>query len=250
MLIFFKCSFTSSKGFKIGKYDTHTQMLSFVSEKSGENSEMPKKIKYTLSNELGRSLLLATDEKGDYFFGAYRIVEGTEGVDAKYVNAVFYDPQSPENIFRIYDYFGTHQKTASQILLDSIRRKDSLVSELELEFTVVTDEINKLLDCLSKDFPPVPAKTTSPNTIIAFITTGKLTDFQTNLEKFSFDEKMVLCENYHTQNQEIQNYQLAIPKNTAIPLTAITSAIPLPVKIGIFAVVAIFIVVLVSLFLH
>ena len=217
MKIFYRCSFTSSGGFRSGKYDTDEKKLSYISEKSGVNTEISKKIQDIFGIQLERCLLFATDESGHYFLGVYRLEEVSHH-KYKYVNAVFYAPDSPEQIFKAYEYFCTHQNSASQMLLDSIHRVE--LSE-NLEFVVVPEKIDELLkqitaQNLSENFK---SKSFAPNSIIAFITPYTYDDFENNLrELFNMDrDKMIICENCNLENEMVGNYQLAtISKNKTL----------------------------------
>lgn len=212
MIIFYKCSFKSSHGFSIGKYDTNQNRLSFVSEKSNERDvTFPKTIEYTLSYQLGRCLLLATEENGYYFFGVYRLIEGN---DDKYVNAVFYDRDNPKKILAMYNYFCTNQKDASNYLMQSIQRaSEEQYAKTNLEFKVQTESINQLIHNAEASYTEITIKNSPPNFIYAFITTDKYNDYQIVLEdKFSITKKTFLCENYNTESNIIENYQLAIQR--------------------------------------
>ena len=120
MIIYFKCSFRSSHGFTLSKYDSETKQLCYISEKNADTSSViPKTIEYTLSHQLGQCVVLGTDENGNLFLGVYRLIEGN---DDKYVNAVFYDKDEPKNLLALYEYFGTKHYSAVLKLLDSVER--------------------------------------------------------------------------------------------------------------------------------
>lgn len=225
MVIFYKCSFRASHGFGIGKYDTDTNQLSYISEKSAEiENALPKTVEYTLSHQLGRCLLLATDENGNYFLGVYRLIEGN---DDKYVNAIFYDCDNPQYIIALYEYFCSNQKSASLRLLESIQRTGSEeYDESCLEFAVQSGIIKELLNDALPSCSERETKKTSPNSILAFITTDEYENYQIAIEdKFSVN-KMFLCEKYNSDTEMITDYQLALKKFKT------TLFVPLPVAIG------------------
>lgn len=207
MIIYYKCSFRAGHGFRIGKYDTDIKELRYISEKSNEiKKALPEVIEYTLSNQLGHCLMFATDENGNYFFGAYRLIEGN---DDKYVNAVFFDSENPTKVFAAYKYFCKNPKRAEKYMLDSIQRTDEQhYQKTHLEFQIEEKIIDKLLknmhtDCLEKEM-----KKTVPNSLIAFITADQYQDYQVVVEdRFSVDQ-LFLHESYNVDKEEqIRDYQ-------------------------------------------
>ncbi|MEE5993315.1 MAG: hypothetical protein V3G42_08745 [Oscillospiraceae bacterium] len=210
MIIFYKCSFRSSHGFRIGKYHPDTGELVYISEKSDEIiNAIPKTIEYTLSNQLGKCFLLATDEHGKVFFGAYRLVEGN---DDKYVNAVFYAPETPEKILNIYEYFCQHPPSAVQMMLDSIRRAEPHETQYrDIGFVVQPEILSQFLENMDSSKIDGILTIPEPNAIVAFITEDSYEDYQITLESgFSVNpKKMFLCEKYHPENETIEQYQLA-----------------------------------------
>lgn len=225
MVIFFKCSFRSSHGFSLSRYDVNNKKLSYLSEKSNSlNGMIPKTIEYTLSHQLGRCLVLATDENGSYFFGVYRLIEGN---DDKYVNAVFYAPDDPQRILNLYDYFCNHQRSASLLLLKSVMRADETTYattnlEYEIEKNIISNLISHSDYSELKEYKKYP-----PNELLAFITTDEYVDYQIALEKKFNKEKMFLCEHFDANLDVIVNYQLA-NKNIYKP----SFPIPIPLAIG------------------
>lgn len=220
MVIFYKCSFRASHGFRIGKYDTGTGQLSYVSEKSSElRKAIPDAVEYTLSNQLGRCLLLAADENGNCFLGVYGLVEGN---DDKYVNAVFYDGENPRHIIALYEYFCSNQKSASVRLLESVQRTSrEEYRESLLEFTIRTQIITELLhDALSSCPDKGPAGNTASNAVFAFITADKYDNHQVVIEDKFTVNRMYLCEEYNTDTETVPNYPLAIKNvRAAFPIS-------------------------------
>lgn len=221
MEIIYKCSFRSSNGFRIGKYNAETKQLSYISEKSAEiKKALPDTVAYTLSHELGRCLFLAADENGDCFLGMYRLIEGN---DDKYVNAVFYDPDNPRYIAALYEYFCSHQKSASTLLLNSIQRASSgEYSQSGLEFTVQPEIIKKLLNDALSSCPEADIKKADPNSVLAFISAYNYYDFQNTIESKFNVKKMFLRENCNMDDETIVKYQPAAEK----------PAVPRPVVYG------------------
>ena len=141
MIVYFKCSFRSSHGFTMSRYDIENKQLSFLSEKSSSSDNLiSKTAEYTLSHELGRCLVLATDENGHYFFGIYRLIEGN---DDKYVNAVFYDNSDQNRILSLYDYFCNNQYDATKQLMNSVMRiKETSYNDTNLEYSIDSHQID------------------------------------------------------------------------------------------------------------
>lgn len=208
MIIYYKCSFRAGHGFKIGKYDTDSKKLSYISEKSGEiKKALPERIEYTLSNQLGHCLIFATDENGNYFLGVYRLIEGN---DDKYVNAVFFDSENPQNMVALYKYFCQNSQQVEESILNSIQRADEkYYQETYLEFKVKEEVISNLLENIRKENVKQKIKRVDPDLLLAFITSDQYQDYQITLEdKFSVD-KMFLYEDYKVnKKEEIENYQV------------------------------------------
>lgn len=235
MVIFFKCSFRSSHGFSNSKYDVNRKKLIYLSEKSSNsNGLIPKTIEYTLSHQLGRCLILGTDESGYYFFGVYRLIEGN---DDKYVNAVFYDPNNPKRILALYDYFCNNQQSATQRLLDCIcRSNDEIYESSNLEYIVRNDSIQSIFSNVDMNTIIKEPKIYPPNTLLAFITTDEYIDYQIALEERFHTEKTFRCEHYDINSNNITNYQLAV-KN--VYKSFFPFPIPLLIGGGIGVIVAI-----------
>lgn len=226
MIIYFKCSFRSSHGFTLSSYDTKTNQLCYLSEKSRESGNViPKTIEYTLSHQLGRCFILATDENGDYFFGVYRLIEGN---DDKYVNAVFYDNKRPQNIITIYEYFCNNQKKATTAILDSIKRANlEEYAYSNLEYIVRKDVIKNLFSGMFSDLSEKNFKMADPNSVLAFITTDEYSDYQITIEDKFSTAQMFLCEKYNANDENVANYQQAIKQ-----MYKLFSSVKLPVVIG------------------
>lgn len=207
MIIYFKCSFRSSHGFTMSRYDIENKQLSFLSEKSSSSDKLiPKTVEYTLSHQLGRCLVLATDENGHYFFGIYRLIEGN---DDKYVNAVFYDNSDQNRILSLYDYFCNNQYDATKHLVDSVRRiEETSYNDTNLEYSIDSHQIDFIVPDAYVNVVNKKTKACSPNTLLAFITTDKYSDYQIILEEIFNVRKMFLYENFDVNNNQIINYQL------------------------------------------
>lgn len=227
MVIFFKCSFRSSHGFSMGKYDVDSMLLKHISEKDSNSSSLiPKTIEYTLSHQLGRCLILATDENGHYFFGVYRLIEGN---DDKYVNAVFYAPEDPQRILNLYDYFCSNHKSSSLMLLRSVTRvDDTTYVASRLEYTIDNNTIRNLIynsnydsSSNAKEYKRYP-----PNALLAFITTDEYADYQIALEDKFSTNKMFLCEHSDANLEKIANYQL-------VNKYVYKSSFPIPIPLAI-----------------
>lgn len=228
MIVYFKCSFRSSHGFTMSRYDIENKQLSFLSEKSSSSDNLiSKTVEYTLSHELGRCLVLATDENGHYFFGIYRLIEGN---DDKYVNAVFYDNSDQNRILSLYDYFCNNQYDATKQLMNSVMRiKETSYNGTNLEYSIDSHQIDFIVSNAHVNAVNKETKAFSPNTLLAFITTDEYSDHQNNLEEKFNVKKMFLYEKFDVNNNQIINYQLAT-KNAYKNLFPVY--IPLPIAIG------------------
>lgn len=208
----------------MSRYDTDRNELSFLSEKSNNsNGSIPKTIEYTLSHQLGRCLILATDENGSYFLGVYRLIEGN---DDKYVNAVFYDPDNPRRIMSLYNYFCENQKSAVRKLLNAILRTEDAAST-NLEYKIREDELQCILSGADMYVSAKEIKACSSNLLLSFITADEYADYQITLgEKFN-TTKMFRCEHFDVNSEKIIDYQLATKS-----FYATSFPVPIPLAIG------------------
>lgn len=216
MIVYFKWSFRSSHGFAMSMYDVDCKQLNFLSEKSNASDNLiPKTIYYTLSHQLGRCLILATDENGHYFFGVYELIEGN---DDKYVNAVFYDNNNQNKILALYDYFCNNQYDATEQLIKSVVRVDeALYKTSNLEYSIdshIIDSIVYNANAVSKKI-----KACSPDSLLAFITTDEYSDYQIVLEEKFNVKKLFLLEKYNINDNQIPDYQCATKKSIPLTLT-------------------------------
>lgn len=247
MVIYYKCSFRASHGFRIGKYDLHTDTLSFVSEKSNEKSvSLPKTIEYTLSHQLERCMLLATDENGYSFLGIYGLSDGNYD---KYVNVVFYDQNNPHNIFALYDYLCSNQKSTMNLILKSIQRaSEEIYIKTNLEFTVQKETVKKLISNAVSSQKHYPIKKFPPNFANAFITTDEYDNCQFTIEEKFSTSKMFLCDNFNIDSNIVPNYTKAFTKNKRCLLSSLLSSLKCIIRkhplicaiIGLGAIFAIF----------
>lgn len=140
MDIFYRCSFKSSNGYKMAKYDTASHFLCFIDENdSGDKKGMSDTICDTLYNELGRSMILASDEHGKLFLGIYKLIEGDYD---KYVNVVFTDDDKGK-IFQVFCLFRSKYCMANECLLNTVKRIPP--DENGLEFSIDEKAMEYLL---------------------------------------------------------------------------------------------------------
>lgn len=240
MVVFFKCSFRSSHGFSLSRYDIERKELSFLSEKSNNlNRSIPQTIEYTLSHQLGRCLILATDEDGSYFLGIYRLIEGN---DDKYVNAVFYDPGNPRRIIALYNYFCDNQYSATRKLLKAVLRTDDADST-NLEYEISDEKIQGILSDSEMYVSAAEIKTCSSNFLLAFITTDEYTDYQITLvEKFN-TTKMFRSEHFDVNSEKIIDYHLAT-KSFYAPSFPVPIPLAICGGIGIIGLIVLLIILL------
>lgn len=206
MIAFLKCSFIASKGFHISLYDEFDKSLKFISEQDdNQNNLLPTTIKYTLSNQLGRCLFLASDENGKLFFAVFGLIEGN---CEKYVNAVFYEPENPQRILALYYYFCNNQYSGTRELLKCVSRIDVHNDNgLELEYTVDGDMLNSIIQNSDMYYNSKECKSYSPNSVFAFITNYEYVDYQIAIEEKFKVKNMFTCENYNMEFETVDGYQ-------------------------------------------
>ncbi len=246
MIVYFKCSFRSSHGFTMSMYDMDRKQLNFLSEKSnGLDNMIPKTVEYTLSYQLGRCLMLATDETGKLFFGVYRLIEGN---DDKYVNAVFYAPEEQQKIIALFYYFCNHQYSAVKLLLDGIKRTDEKMNvSPDLEYIIEDDIIMQIISNSNAYLETNEVNYDKPNVLLAFITTDKYNDYQVALEdKFSVYNPL-LCEQYNISEEKIINGQISVNNINSFISKLFFS--PLSIAIGVSVVILGLIIILLTLLL-
>ena len=245
MIVYFKCSFRSSHGFTMGRYDIDTKQLNFLSEKRNDSDNLiPKTIEYTVSHQLGRCLVLATDENGYYFFGVYRL---TEGNDDKYVNAVFYDINNQNQIIALYNYFCSTQCDSTKKLISSVKRVEgTLYNNSNLEYEIDSEVIGFIVSNtnVNADNRNRQTKHCSPNSLLAFITTDKYNDYQIILEEKFNVKKSFQYEKLDINDNQISNYHRAT-KNVYKDL--LPFSIPLLLAIGVIGIIGLIVTLIVIL---
>ncbi len=207
MIIYFKCSFKLSRGYKIGKYTVEKDSLEYVSEQSAYVSSVPEAVNNILSMQLSRSIMLLTDENGNIFLSVLRLIEGD---DEKYVNAVFYSPEDPERIIALYEYFCNNQTQASAFLLNSVGRIEAVEN---LEYTIRNNCISDLLS-KSEIYYSNKRKPNqiAPNSLISFISVDDFSDSELLLEDKFSTKKTYCINNFDFSKNEIDNYKNSIKK--------------------------------------
>lgn len=203
MNIFYKCSFKSSNGYKVAKCSTDTYSLILLNEsKHGTREEFPETIRSTLFYNLGRSMVLATDEKGDYFLGVYNLIEGDY---EKYVNVIFTDPDYMK-IARLFSFLCKLYKDGKIKLQKTIKR----ISPREdgLEYEVVREEIDKLIK-VTENESVIIEKCSKPRKLIAFVTEDSYMDYYEKLvENCKLDVKDAVVKEQENAALEKINLQL------------------------------------------
>lgn len=214
MIICFKCSFKSSNGFKIGKYNSKDNTLVYVKESRKDLKEagIPDAVAFTLKNQI-QGTLLATDEHKKFFFGVYRLIEGD---DDKFVSAVFYG-EKQESILGLYQLFCKKYEEMNRKIMNCVSRKYiDMHNKDELEFQIDDEQLHKLLENAKKETIELSDIVVSPNAILAFITENTLSDYQLTLaEQFRY-EKIFLCEHITPKQEKIHDYDKAYTKNKNI----------------------------------
>lgn len=227
----------------MGRYDIDTKQLNFLSEKRNDSDNLiPKTVEYTLSRQLGRCLVLATDENGYYFFGVYRL---TEGNDDKYVNAVFYDINNQNKIIALYNYFCSTQCDATKKLISSVMRVEStLYNDSNLEYEIDSEVIDFIVSNTNVNADNRKMKHCPPNSLLAFITTDKYNDYQIILEEKFNVKKPFQYEKLDINDNQIRNYHRAT-KNVYKDL--LPFSIPLLLAIGGIGIIGLIVTLIVML---
>lgn len=215
MYIFYKCSFKSSNGYKVAKCSTDTYSLILLDEKKENSEEISKTIMTTLNYSLGRSMVLAIDENGDYFLGVYNLVEGDS---EKCVSAIFSDPDYMK-ILKLFIFLCKHYKEGKSKLLKTITR----ISPREdgLEYMAVSEEIDRLIQAGEKE--SITSETYSkPRKLIAFITEDNYKDYYEKLmENCKLEVKDAVIMEQENSDAETINLQLepaVEQKNHILPM--------------------------------
>lgn len=214
MKIFYRCSFRASHGFKNGMYDTESKSLVFLSEKDKEsNSIISKAVKYTLSHQFGRSLLLAADENKHLFFGVYELIEGD---DDKYVNAVFTDPDDQKRVIAIYRMFCDKPQKSIDILINSVYRgTPQEYAKSGLEFKIDHKQILSLIK-MSADYKTDKGpKSPRPYSMLSYITEDTFDDHRNMITPRFYGKKMMLIEN-HVTNKPVTDKRFSSKKECPI----------------------------------
>lgn len=175
MHIFYRCSFKSSNGYKTADYEYDAGSLIFIDEshmfRQGKISET---ILSTLNYALGRSMVLATDELGNYFFGVYNLIEGDYD---KYVNAVFTD-KNRGKICQLFFLFCSAYQDANRMLLNTVKRIP--MDSKGLEFSVSKKDLEILMKASSHaDSGIITVK--RKKWLFAFITEENYSDYMEKL---------------------------------------------------------------------
>lgn len=177
MYIYYKCSFKSSNGYKLGRYDADSDTLAYISERDGEDRKSLSKAAFsTFRNELGRSMMLASDEQGHFFLGVYKLIEGDY---EKYVNTIFVDKDS-EKIAKLFFLFCSRYKWANSVLSNSVKRVEA--DESGLEFSIVKEEIDIILKAADATEKKELFKSGS-GMLLAFVTEDDYNDYVERIEQ-------------------------------------------------------------------
>lgn len=177
MNIFYKCSFKSSNGYKIVKYNVDTCSLTILDERKTRDIEKyPKAIMATLNYNLGRSMIMATDEKGDYFLGLYNLVDDNF---EKYVNIIFTDSDYAK-IVKLFQFLCNHYKEGKDLLLDTIHRIVPRKVTDELEYTVIREKIKQLIN-VTKNEDILITKCSKIRKLMVFVTEDNYSDYHEKL---------------------------------------------------------------------
>ena len=237
MMIYFKCSFKSSNGFKIGKYNPQDDSLVYVRESKEELKEagIPDAVEFTLKNQI-RGTLLATDENGQFFFGVYRLIEED---DDKFVSAVFCS-ENQETAFQLYQLFCKNYAQKNIQLLDCVNRKKiDMLDKDALEFQIDAKKLSGLLQEAKQERIHLPEITVIPDAILAFITENTLADYRLTLGTGFYTEKIFLCEHITPEQPSVVGYEQAYAewqKNEMIPvlIPALLYGIPTLVSLAYY----------------
>lgn len=198
MRLYFNCSFRNSKlGYTISVYDFHTSTLASIGGDNEDSVPMPYICSDIFNHEVGRTMLLSTDENKKLIFSVLSLIEDNY---EKYVNAIFCDDDE-SLIYRTFLFFCFNYKEANRIMLDSIRRADRDLLGYELKSNNVLELLyGRIVNmkCGVTTFQPLPSRQ-----LIAFISEGCFEDYRLNVKEVY-------------QNNDVEIYQ--IDASGAVPL--------------------------------
>lgn len=201
MTIYYKCSFRSSHGYKIGKYDIDSKTLTYIPEQdSNISSTMPMAIFYALQNRLSYGVFLATDENGAPFLGVFEQIADDY---SKYVNAVFYDIENPSRILKLFQCIISDWTWALDNIKASVVRVDGKPVDLQsLEYQIDAERIDILLR--QSEFCQVwISGPYTPNSALALITEGDFSDHRVAVEEHFQTSRMKLVDHIGDRHAEI-----------------------------------------------
>lgn len=201
MTIYYKCSFRSSHGYKIGKYDTDSKTLTYIPEQDSIiSSTMPMAIFYALQNRLSYGVFLATDENGVPFLGVFEQIADDY---SKYVNAVFRDSKDPSRILKLFQCIINDWTRTLDNIKASVMRADGKPGDLQsLEYQIDAERIDRLLRkaaaCQAWSSGPH-----MPNSALALITEGDFADHRAAVESHFQTSHMKLVDHIGDRHAEI-----------------------------------------------
>lgn len=180
MKIYFNCSFRNSQyGFQKAVFDYESKTVFEVNEIELNSLLYIKSLDY----EMGKTMILGTDETGKLHFGVFGIGGDESG---KYVNAVFYDDDIYQ-LYRIVCYFCYHMKTGRDYLERIIKRDDTRHNGYEVDLKIVENFIDEVRKIKVSEIKLA----TKPNCMIAYISEENYREYEGQIKKFYYNKDIL-----------------------------------------------------------
>ncbi|WP_043537882.1 hypothetical protein [Ruminococcus albus] len=181
MVLYSKCSFRSGNGYQMGMCSMDSDCAATLHPLS--NQPLPQPIDFLFNTDFSNTVILASsDDKNCLFLAVMGIVDAD---NEKYINVVISDPQNPDNIINLFSQFTNHYGKSLVTLTDCFERTqydDSLLGTLDYSINANNLRILRSFSCPDKN---VQSKYYIPlNTIFAFITEHKYSDYQQRISLF------------------------------------------------------------------
>lgn len=199
MWLYFTCSFRNSKlGYRMAAYNLKTNLLVSIDEDKENQVGMPPVCSDIFNHEVGRTMLLSTDENGELLFSVLNLIEGNY---EKYVNIIFSGDKSL--IYKTFLFFCSNYEKASKIIIDSISKRDDCSLGYEIKDRSILNSLYDQIMCVECGiiFHQLPRKK-----LVAYISEDCFEDNVLNINEIY-------------QNKDVEKYIMDSSKQ--IPLSLI-----------------------------
>ena len=236
MIVFYKCSFRSSYGYRTAKFDMSSQKTIAVND-----SEIPEAISFLLNTELNHNMVLATDENGFPFLGVF----GMEDEECeKYINAVFIDPNDPHSILSLYHSFSQNYHSCIQSVVQSVERLTGIDPISGLEYRIVPFSIPNEIQTSDSSRNQLSLKALPCKQLFVFVSEDTYDDYKPQIERYFSVQSVHQFNHVSARNRKIDGYEATL----SLFEKKHRSWSTLLLGIGIFAVVLCLIVILLFIF--